>query len=236
MRHYSEKERQFIRDNLHLTNEEISKAIGRSKASVTWQLTHLKINRGGKKWSKKEVNQIRKYIRKMSRKDIATKLGVTEGSIKAVMKTNGIKSGRTGRFNPGNIPWCKGKSMPDGWGGATKFKKGQLPHNTKADGEISIRNYKGGIKYKWIRISQNRWEQLSRYNFKKFIGPIPHGFYVEFKDNNSLNCNPENLVLRSKQEHMARNTIARFPPELISTIYVLNKFKRKIKSYAKEQN
>jgi hypothetical protein len=143
------------------------------------------------------------------------------------------------RFKEGHISFNKGKQMTDY---ASKdhienfkknsFIKGHLPHNIKSDNEITIRKTNGNLN-KFIRISKSKWEFLSRYNYKKFIGEIPPGMIVAFKDKNSLNCEPENLMLLTRQQNMARNTIANYPPELVSTIHSLKKLKKHI--YGKEQ-
>jgi hypothetical protein len=116
---------------------------------------------------------------------------------------------------------------------ATRFKKGDLPHNTKeANGELSIRkDTKTGIDYVYIRVSIGVWQLYQRYQYEKFIGKIPAGCVVILKDGNPNNCHPFNLELISKKENMQRNTIHRYPQDLIQTMKVLSKLKKKIKNY-----
>jgi DNA-binding transcriptional regulator GbsR (MarR family) len=231
---FTTEDHDFIRANIAtMTNDEIGAALGRSKSSISWQIQELNLSRNLKKWSVEEVAVIKQLVKTHTLEQLASHFHVTRSSIKAVMRTNGIKTGREG-YKTGHVPWCKGKKMPEGWGGATRFKKGSIPHNTKADGDIVTRRFVNGWTCKYIRVSLNNWELLHRFNYKKFIGEIPDGMMVCFKDNNALNCEPSNLKLETKQEHMARNTIARFPPELISTIKLLGKFKRKLKAYEKQ--
>lgn len=144
------------------------------------------------------------------------------------------------RFKKGHIPHNKGKKMSSFASEETiklflqnSFKKGNIPHNTKSDGIITIRKDQRGIPQKFIRISQNKWEFLSRYNYKKSFGEIPPGMIVAFKDKNTLNCDPENLMLLTRRENMLRNSIVNYPPELVSTIHVLSKLKKRI--HGKEQ-
>jgi len=230
---FNSEDHKFIQDNLFLTNKQIGEALGRSESSIAWQIAQMGLSRGVKKWTTQEVDTIREMFKTKTRTQVAKHFNVTEGSIKAVLNTNGIKCGRDGRFAKGIVSPNKGKKMPPGWGGATRFKKGQKPHNTKTDGHITVRKLHT-TPYKFIRLSENNWDLLHRVNYRKFIGPIPDEMMVTFKDGNTLNCEPPNLKLESKQEHMARNTIMRFDEELRKTIHLLSKYKRKLKSYEKQ--
>lgn len=112
----------------------------------------------------------------------------------------------------------------------TMFKKGHTPHNTNYDGHERIS--KDG--YVEVRTSKGRYVFKHRLVWERENGPVPDGMLVVFKDRNKLNITLDNLELITREENMKRNTIHRFPEELVSTIKVLNKLKRKI--YAKEQN
>lgn len=237
---FTPEEREFIKSNVDkMTNAEIAAALGRTESGIGWQLTSMGLKRSGRKcWSKKEVDRIRALASTKKIREMAKIFNVTLGSIKQVMKTNGIKTGRTGCFKKGSVSWNKGKKLPpemitDAMR-STWYKKGHLPHNTKKDGTISTRKDTNGNSYKWIRVALGEWQMLHRFNYEKFIGPIPDEMFVTFKDGNSLNCDPSNLKLESKQEHMARNTIMRFDPQLRSTIHLLSNFKRKIKDHEKQ--
>lgn len=235
-KHFSASEHAFIRENLmKLTNRELADALGRTPSSITWQLQRIGLKRYRiKRWTAAEAEELRRLAGSMSRKQLAAHFGTTDAGIKQAMKTRGIKTGRTGKFKPGNVPWSKGQKMPAGWGGATRFKKGQLPHNTRKDGDISIRSYNSGHKYKYIRISLKRWELLHRVNWVKAYGPIPNGMLVAFKDGNQMNCEPDNLFLETVEDHMRRNTIHRYDPQLRAAIRQLASYKRKIKNYEKQ--
>lgn len=235
---YSTEERNFLRENfMTCTSAQMAAGLGRTESSVVWQLVQMKLKRGGKKiWTSEELERLRMEAPRFSRKELAARFNVTVNQVVGAIKNHKIKSGRTGYFSPGHEPWSKGKKMPEGWGGATKFKKGQVPHNILSEGTIIIRKYIDGSRYKWIKISKDKWKQLSHVVYDEHYGRVPEGFFVIYKDRNTLNCEPSNLTLESKAEHMKRNTIARFPPEIISTIFLLSKFKRKLKKYAEKQN
>lgn len=137
-----------------------------------------------------------------------------------------LKKGVQYRFPKDHKPWNKGKKGIMIGGIESQFKPGSLPHNTKYDGAISLRPDKTGKKYKHIRISKGVWKLLHRVVWEKSNGPIPEGYLIRFIDGNEMNCELNNLEIISKKDNMARNTIQRFPPELVSTIKILSKLKK----------
>lgn len=143
-------------------------------------------------------------------------------------------------IKPGNIPVNKGKKMSIALYkkcAPTMFKKGNLPHNTKADGCISIRHdhpNRRGYRYKWIRIAIGKWEMLHVHNWKKAHGRIPKGYIVVFKDGNTMNCSLSNLEMITLAENMKRNTIHRYPMELKQTMRMIGKLDRKLKQHGKK--
>lgn len=184
-------------------------------------------------------------------KRMAKMLGRSEGTARQRMKLLGItvpsecieKFKRDSWIKPGAVSHNKGRKQSDYMSAegiehtrATRFKKGNVPFNTReSDGEISVRrDTKSGIEYLYIRISLGQWELLQRVNYRKFIGEIPNGYVVILRDGNSKNCCPTNLELITQQENMIRNTIHRYPPELISTMRALSKLKKTIKKYGTE--
>ncbi len=145
------------------------------------------------------------------------------------------------QLQPGNVPMNKGKKLkdyctPDAIAAmqTTQFNKGNEPHNTKYDGAISLRYDNRKVPMYHIRLSKAKWEYLHRFNYQKFIGEIPKGGVVIFKDGNTLNCHPFNLQLITKKENVLRNSIQRYPQELQQVIKLTAKLKKKIKNYGKE--
>lgn len=142
----------------------------------------------------------------------------------------------------GNTPVNKGKKMSKAMYrklSLTMFKKGNTPVNTRHDGAIVVRHNhqdRGERAYKWIRISLANWEMLHVYNWEMKYGPVPEGYMVAFKTNDTMNCEVENLEMITLADNMRRNTIHKYPAELKSTIRMLGKLGRKIKQHGKKQN
>lgn len=147
------------------------------------------------------------------------------------------------RIKTGNTPFNKGKRLAEtvapeaiermkrGW-----FKKGNLPHNTKTDMEISIRPDKRGVKYKFIRTSLAVWTPLQRYVWEQANGPIPKGGKIIFKDSDPMNCDLHNLELLTSGQLMRRNTIHNYPDDIKQVIRLQGKLNRTITKHIKNLN
>jgi hypothetical protein len=181
-------------------------------------------------------------------KRMAKMLGRSEGTGRQRMKILGLivpteiieKFKKDSYIKKGDVSFNKGKKQseymtPEAIVACKKtcFKKGNLPYNTKeTNGVISIRrDTKTQIDYQYIRVAVGEWELLQRYNYRMFIGDIPNGHVVILKDGNCLNCHPFNLELISQRENMLRNSIQRYPGELIKTMKILSRLKKQIKTY-----
>lgn len=141
------------------------------------------------------------------------------------------------KYGKGHYPFNKGKKITEFMTKeqvakfkANQFKKGQLPHNTKTNGTISVRTDKAGRKIKWIRISKRNWERLHILNWITTNGPIPKGYVVAFKTTDTMNAEVSNLKLITMEENMNGNSIHRYPEELKSTIRVLSKLKKTLQN------
>lgn len=143
------------------------------------------------------------------------------------------QAGNVHRFSKGHMPHNKGKKVSSetyARMAPTMFKKGQAPHNTRTDGAERI-DVDG---YVLKRLGPGKWVPKHRYVWEEANGPVPDGMALVFKDGNKQNITLDNLELVTRQELMLRNTIQRYPTELVSTIKALSKLKKHL--YAKEQN
>jgi len=133
----------------------------------------------------------------------------TAGQLASLCKRMKIKSGRTGRWQKGNVPWCAGtKGLLKS--NSTSLKKALVPHNVLPigteriddDGYILIKTGKPSpyneqrtrFRHKHLEV----WEEVNKMK-------IPKGMAVSFLDGNKLNCEPENLELITKAELLYRN-------------------------------
>lgn len=238
---WTDEEKQFIGEACKTyTNAELGKAIGVSAGSVRYQLMKMGVVRGLKKWTKKELNWVRKHAR-IGIKALAAHFNVGNAQIIGMLKNHNIQTGNDCRFKKGQTPFNKGKKIetwmkPEMIASLKKtcFKKGQLPHNTLYDGAIRVRKDKTGASYQYIRLAKGKWELLQREVWRQHFGEIPEGRLITFKDGNTMNCNPTNLRLMDRQANMVRNTIHRYPVEVKQAIRVIGKLKRKIKTYEKQ--
>ena len=166
-------------------------------------------------------------------KKIADDLGLSEGSVYNRAYAMGIKKdpvylrstqfpagylgGKATQFQKGQTPPNKGQKMSKDLYEKvekTMFKKGNKPMNTQPIGTIHQRKDTGGKMYLYIKLADSKWEQLNRYTWEQHNGPIPKGMVVVYKDGNYLNNDINNLLMITKKENMARNTIQRLPKEL----------------------
>lgn len=135
------------------------------------------------------------------------------------------------RFKKGNVPYnkgMKGKGTFMAGGNKTSFKKGLVPHNTLSVGTI-VEWHGDNRKYTYLRIKvadPNKWELLHRHVWQTFVGEIPEGYIVKFKDRNYQNCEPENLYLQNRQGNMLQNSIHNYPQELKDVMRLVKKLKK----------
>jgi hypothetical protein len=176
-------------------------------------------------------------------------LNRTRGSIYSMVGILGIKKtedylrkhvhvmdaaiGQKTRFKKGQTPYNKGKKMPQNVyqkAKRTMFRKGNLPHNTKADGVLTTRTDKNGTKRPWIRLAKGKWQEMKNYVWEQANGPIPKGHCVAVKDGNPFNYDLKNLLCITQAENMQRNTIHNYPEEIKSTIRTLSKLKKELRN------
>lgn len=124
------------------------------------------------------------------------------------------------QIKPGNLPFNKGKKQsefmsPDAIARTkrTRFKKGNLPHNCYHEvGKITVRhdhpNRNSSRPYKYICIAVGDWKPLHVHNYELVNGPIPKGHCLWFKDDDTMNCDVDNLELITRQENLDRNRYA----------------------------
>jgi hypothetical protein len=134
-----------------------------------------------------------------------------------------LRKNTIARFQKGRTPWNKNVKAYMG-ANATSFKKGNLPHNTRNEGET--RKDKEG--YVLLKIANKKWIRKHRVIWEQTHGEIPKGYLIRIKDGNKENYLLDNMELITMADNMRLNTMHRFPTELKQTIKLLKKLKKKI--------
>ena len=113
------------------------------------------------------------------------------GSIGAAISRFNIKTGNSGCFKKGHIPYNKGIKGLTG-PSSTSFKKGQKPPQTKPVGSERLTK-DGCIEIKVDEYSKH-WKRKHRYVWEQANRPLEKGEVILFLDGNKTNCNLDNLM------------------------------------------
>lgn len=180
-------------------------------------------------------------------KRMSQMLGRCEAAARQRMQLLGLKVPREtiekfkreNRFKNGHTPFNKGKRMAEYMSpeaiertAATRFKKGQAPHNHVDVGSMRITK-DGCIE---IKIAEpNKWQYYHRLMWEETFGEIPRGMNVAFVTADKLNVNPWNLMLETRAQNMKRNSYHNtYPKEAGVVIQLLGALTRKINKQQKK--
>lgn len=149
------------------------------------------------------------------------------------------KIGAAHRFTKGHVPFNKGMK---GWaaGGRsheTQFKKGDMPHTW-----VPVGTRRRTTKERhWVeKVSESgcqreRWIGVHKLLWMEHHGPIPPKHVVRFIDGDVDNVTIENLECITMVENMLRNTLHRYPPEIVHAIQVRGALNRQINKRARNE-
>lgn len=177
----------------------------------------------GKKWTSEEDAWLTEHYNNSEMDEMVAKLGKTVKAIYNRGMTLGLARSKRflvpktlskgfvdGQYAKGHTPANKGQRMEEYCGPeaierskATRFPKGNIPHNTheigyecqRSDGYVWVKIRNDGPSYKMM-------VQKHRLVWERHHGPIPQGHIVKFKDGNRANCDIGNLYLVSRSEHL----------------------------------
>jgi hypothetical protein len=182
--------------NLHALRKRMRWLVGREPGRFKGR--HLKYTEAEIAWlrdhSTMEINTWCAAFREAFGRD-----DITPAKLHSMRKRMGWKTGRTGQFGPGHVPWTKGRKLPYNAGSArTQFKKGQLPHNYRGPGHESVDDE----GYVWIIIDErNPWTGAAtrrihkhRWLWEQANGPVPDGYVLKCLGERS-NTDPSNWEL-----------------------------------------
>ena len=165
-------------------------------------------------------------------------LEMTVKKLSSLLGRKKIKTGTTGCFRKGFIPWNKGKK---GYMGANKtsFKKGNKPKNWRPVGSerindegytlIKVSN-EGGMWKRWALKHRVVWEQHHKKKISK-------GSVIIFADGNKNNLSIDNLLCVTREELKVLNRcrLISSVPELTKTGLNIAKIKIKLAEIRKEK-
>jgi hypothetical protein len=157
---------------------------------------HLKYSAAEIAWLRANARLVladyhRKFIELFGRSDVSA------AKLLSLRKRKGWKTGRNGRFNAGQEPANKGKTMPFNANSArTRFTKGQRPHTWRGAGHESTDQ----AGYVWLIVDERnpytgaltRRVQKHKWLWERQNGPIPKGHVLKCLDGNRANSEPSN--------------------------------------------
>ncbi len=124
---------------------------------------------------------------------------ITRAQIVGFRKRNGIKTGRSGHFTPGQKSWNKGKKLPVNPNSAKHhFKPGHRPKNRVPLGSERISDGYVEIKVAMPNPhtgASTRFVQKHRYLWERQRGPIPQDHVLKCLSADRTDCDPSNWEL-----------------------------------------
>ena len=194
------------------------------------------------KWSDDEKLYLKEICFGKSHKEIALLMtdkfsfSFRPSQIKSAIKRYGLKTGRTGRFEKGHVPFNKGTKGLTG-ANKTSFKKGNVPHTLLPIGSESVTR----DGYTIVKVSDKGkrndcWRPKQRLVWEKHYGPVPDGHAVVFGDGDKTNFSLDNLILVSRSQLSVMNTkkliqndaeLTRAGAHVAELLVAINKAKKK---------
>ncbi|RKD18991.1 hypothetical protein BCY91_14030 [Pelobium manganitolerans] len=205
---------------------ELAKIFPFSDKEIKSKASNTRLRKKGKllSWAWADEQELIKLYPDTLNAEIAKKFSRSEKSVQAaafklkLRKTPEFMAChiQKNQFRKGMTPVNKGKKQTEYMSPeaiertkATRFKKGQLPHNTYNEvGKITIRHdhrERGGKRYKYICIKVGVWSMLHKHLWEQANGKVPSGHCLWFKDGDPMNCTLENLEMITRKENRKRN-------------------------------
>lgn len=191
------------------------------------------------------------HFKEKGHKAIAKDLGRSPSTVLRFYHEEGIKSGLTGRFAKGNVPWTKGKSWEEQGRSAeakanslsTCFKKGNRPWNEKPIGSERVSH-----GYTMVKVADHRktegghlmnYRMKSRVEYEKANGPILPRTKLVRKDGDRSNDSLDNLMPVDNAEMAIANRSRMLnpggSPEIAIDVARIKRAKAKIAKARKEK-
>jgi len=145
------------------------------------------------------------------------------------------------RYPKGHVPANKGLRRPGyapGRMAQTQFRKGQANHNLMPLGATRLIDgyvYVKVAAVKYVPYYVN-WKLVHVLNWERANGrPLPDAHCLIFRDGNRKNVETSNLELMTRAENMRRNTLHRYPKDIVHAIQLRGALNRKINRMERER-
>lgn len=205
------------------------------------------------RWEADQVEILTRLYSDTPTHEIARQLGITVARVYSKAAYLGLKKseaylnspsacrlrrgdnvGASARFQKGHTTWNKGMKGLDIGGKSSRFKKGQLPHNTQPigsyrvtkDGSLQrkISNAKGSNSMRWRGVHELVWIDAN--------GFMPQGHIVVFKKGMKTSELDEITIDKveciSFAENMKRNSYHQYGPEIAQLVQLRGAVQRQI--------
>lgn len=179
-----------------------------------------------------------------ARKEGLAKTAAYLASPAACRLRRGDQIGRAFQFRKGHVPANKGLRRPGYAPGRmreTQFKKGTLNgHAAQHYQPVGSTRLVDGYVYRKVSAVPRvpwtvNWKLEHHLVWTAARGPIPRGHNVTFVNGNRQDTRLENLALVHRRDHMARNTIHRYPEPVKGSIRALSALRRAIRRRTRGQ-
>lgn len=207
-----------------------------------------------KRWSRADLRTIRRLYPNSPTAAIAKRLGRDLGHVYAKAGNLGLHKspaylaspaahrldgvvGKASRFQPGIVPWNKGKHYVAGGRSAeTRFKPGNV--SKRWDPEIYVVgalriNSDGYLEIK-VRDGCRAWKPMIRFTWETERGPIPAGMVVRPLNGDPDDTRIKNLRLATRGEVMRENTLHNYPKPIARAIQLRGALIRQINRREKQ--
>lgn len=233
--------------------KEIATSLNRREDAIYSKVRQLGLKRnrpGYHVWNKDDDNVMRREYPNKSNAELATTLGVTDTAVSVRANLLGIRKSdeyiatykAKTCFHKNHVPENKGKKQTDymtaeqiAHSTATRFKKGDVPKNTKEVGYHRLTRNGGFVE---LRVNGHRknFVLLHRLVWEQKYGPIPKGYMIKFRDGDRTNCDINNLYMTSMKDNMKMNNPNQYPKEVADLIYLKRELIRAINKNEKNGN
>lgn len=195
-----------------------------TKSAIKSKASAMKLTKKGKlySWNYEDEQNLKEVYHNTLNSELAVRFNKDESAVSSAAFKLGLKKtaefmrfhALKTAFKKGHEPENKGKKQIEYMSPEaiertkkTRFKKGNMPHNTKdGPGEISIRYDKNNTPYQFICIEYGKWLALHTYNWNKVHGKVPKGYCLWFKDGDTMNPDVSNLECITRMENIRRNS------------------------------